>query len=169
LAAALPLGRAPVDTVLGLVDRLAALCITGCVGGMLLVVAAQVFARYVLNSSIGWADEVSRLLFVWAIFLAIPIGIRRGAHIGIELLTARLPGPLQATLGRIMALVAAGIMLLVAGEALVLVIGQWDELMVSIDLSAGWFLVALVAGCGHSALHLLRIALFGADQPEAAP
>ena len=38
-----------------------------------------------LNSSIGWADEMSRLTFVWSIFLGIPLGIRAGAHIGMEL------------------------------------------------------------------------------------
>ena len=50
------------------------------------VVSAQVALRYGFNESIDWADEVGRLAFVWAIFLASPLGVRDGAHIGIDLL-----------------------------------------------------------------------------------
>jgi TRAP-type C4-dicarboxylate transport system permease small subunit len=39
---------------------------------MVAVVSAQVALRYGFNRSIDWADEVGRLAFVWAIFLAIP-------------------------------------------------------------------------------------------------
>ena len=48
---------------------------------MVAVVSAQVFLRYGFNRSIDWADEIGRLAFVWSIFLAIPLGVRNGAHI----------------------------------------------------------------------------------------
>ena len=48
------------------------------------LVSVQVLLRYAFKNSIGWADEVSRLLFVSSIFLAIPLGMKEGAHIGIE-------------------------------------------------------------------------------------
>ena len=48
---------------------------------MVLVVSAQVVIRYVFNDSLDWADEVSRIAFVWTIFLAIPLGIRDGTHV----------------------------------------------------------------------------------------
>lgn len=137
------------------------LVIIGCISGMIAIVATQIVARYGLNSSIGWSDEVSRLLFVWSIFLAIPIGIRRGSHIGVTLLTARLPAEHQCKLTRAMTALASCLTLLVAYQALSIAIAQWDELMVSIDLSASWFLLALAVGCAHATLHLLRIAVFG--------
>jgi TRAP-type C4-dicarboxylate transport system permease small subunit len=141
--------------------------IVGCVGGMIAIVATQIVARYGLNSSIGWSDEVSRLLFVWSIFLAIPIGVRRGSHIGVTLLTARLPADHHGRLRRAMMALASGLTLLVTFQALTIATAQWDELMVSIDLSASWFLLALAVGCGHATLHLWRIALFG--EVEAPP
>jgi TRAP-type C4-dicarboxylate transport system permease small subunit len=58
---------------------------------MIVVVSVQVALRYLLNTSLDWSDEVSRLLFVWGMFLAIPLGIREGAHVGIELLVGHLP------------------------------------------------------------------------------
>ncbi len=88
---------------LAALDVAAAWTIVALVTVMVTVVSAQVFMRYALNSSIGWADEVSRLMFVWSIFLAIPLGIRLGAHIGIEMLTARLPAAAQDVLARAVA------------------------------------------------------------------
>lgn len=122
---------------------------------MVAVVAAQVLLRYGLDSSIGWADEVSRLMFVWSIFLAIPLGIKLGAHIGIEVLTARLPAAARDVLSRIVALAGAALMALVAWQSAVITWEQWDEQMASTDFSAALFILALAVGCTHSALHLL--------------
>ena len=153
--------RRPCIQGLAALDVAAAWMIVGLVAVMVAVVSAQVFMRYALNSSIGWADEVSRLMFVWSIFLAIPLGIRLGAHIGIEMLTARLPAPVQDVLARLIALLGAALMGLVCYEAAVITWDQWDEQMASVDASAAFFILALAIGCGHSALHLLWIVIAG--------
>lgn len=152
--------RQLVDAVLHVLDRLARGVCVVTIGGMVAIVAAQVFARYVLNNSIGWADEISRLLFVWSIFLAIPVAIRTGNHIGIELLTDRLPPGARAILARPVTTIAAALMLLVAWQSFAVALAQWDELMVSVDLSAGLFLLAVGIGGVLSALNLLRDAVF---------
>ena len=41
---------------------------------------------------------------------------------------------------------------------------QWDELMSTVDLSVGWFIVPVGIGALLSALHLVRIAIVGAPQ-----
>jgi TRAP-type C4-dicarboxylate transport system permease small subunit len=152
----------PLARLLRLWDRFAPILIVIVMAAMVAIVAAQVFLRYLLNDSIGWADEVSRLTFVWLIFLAIPLGIKAGVRIGIELLTSRLPASLQDALARSVAAVAAGLMLLVCYESVVISWQQWDELMISVDLSAALFYLAVAAGSAHSALHLIWIVLSGA-------
>ncbi len=154
-------GHSPVDGALEFLDRLARLIVVVAISGMVAIVASQVFARYILNNSISWADEVSRLLFVWSIFMAIPLGIRRQSHIGVTLVTDRLPVQARNLLARPVMATAAALMLLVAWQAFTIARAQWDELMVSIDLSAGYFLLAVGAGCLPSALQLLRIAVYG--------
>ena len=148
-------------TALAALDVAAAWTIVALVTVMVAVVSAQVFMRYALNSSIGWADEISRLMFVWSIFLAIPLGIKLGVHIGIEMFTGRLPARVQDVLARGMALVSAAMMALVCYEAAVIVWDQWDEQMASVTASAAWFIVALAVGGAHSALHLVWIVLTG--------
>ena len=60
-----------------------------------------------------------------------------------------------------MAAVAAALTLLVAWQSFRIAHAQWDELMVSIDLSAGLFLLAVGVGGLLAALHLMRIAVLG--------
>ena len=156
-----PAGLPLTDGALSAIDRAARLVIIVMMTVMVSVVSAQVFARYLLSSSIGWADEISRLTFVWSIFLAIPLGTRARAHIGIELVTSRLPDHARETLARAVALVAALLMVLVAYQSAKITIEQWDELMASIDFSAGWFILPVAIGTVHTALHLIRIMVFG--------
>jgi TRAP-type C4-dicarboxylate transport system permease small subunit len=159
--------RRPLATGLAAIDTVAAWLIAAQVAVMVSVVSAQVALRYLVNSSIGWADEVSRLMFVWSIFLAIPLGVRIGGHIGVEMLTARLPAPVREVLARTVAAAGAALMSLVAWQALVITRDQWDEQMASVNASAALFILALGVGCAHSALHLAWIVLSGPPKARA--
>jgi TRAP-type C4-dicarboxylate transport system permease small subunit len=151
----------PLALALHALDTAAGWTIVAMLATMVLVVSVQVLLRYVLNSSFGFADELSRLVFVWSVFLGIPLGIRMGSHIGMELLSARLPPRLQDILARAMAALAAAMMSLVAWQSALVAVDQWDEAMASMDASAAWFLVAVGVGCAHSALHLAWIVATG--------
>ncbi|MEH0021689.1 MAG: TRAP transporter small permease [Desulfobacter sp.] len=58
---------------------------------MALVVAAQVFCRYVLNHSLFWSEELARLLLVWLTFLGATVAYYHKAHPGVDGLYLRLP------------------------------------------------------------------------------
>lgn len=147
--------------VLDVLDRLVMVALLGAVAVMVAVVATQVALRYGFNRSIDWADEVSRMAFVWSMFLAIPLGVRQGAHIGIDIVVQKLPAPVQALLRRGAAALSAAMMLAIAWAALGVAREQWDELMSTLDWSVGWFIVPVGIGALLSALHLVRIAVFG--------
>jgi len=57
---------------------------------ILMVVA--VFYRYVLNDSIYWSNEVSRILLVFISFLGSSVAYKHKAHIGIDIFIDRLSG-----------------------------------------------------------------------------
>jgi TRAP-type C4-dicarboxylate transport system permease small subunit len=142
-------------------DRSVMVALLAAVAVMVAVVSAQVALRYGFNQSIDWADEVSRLAFVWSMFLAIPLGVRQGAHIGIDVVVLKLPVPLQALLRRAAAVLSAAMMFAVAWAALGVAREQWDEAMSTLDWSVGWFIVPVGIGALLSALHLVRIAVAG--------
>lgn len=60
--------------------------------GMVAVIGAQVFFRYVLNHSLFWSEELGRVLLVQTTFFGAAVAYRAGAHIGMDTLTARLSG-----------------------------------------------------------------------------
>jgi len=141
------------------VDWIVAKTVIVAMIGMVSTVVAQVFMRYALNLSIDWAEEISRLLFVWSVFLAIPLGIRRGAHVGMTLLTDFIPTGPRAGLARLMALMGMGLMAVVGWQAVILTIDQWDEPMSTLDASVGLFMLPVCIGALHGTLHLAAQAL----------
>ena len=58
---------------------------------MCLVGLLQVFNRFVLNRSLSWSEEFQIYCHVWIVFLAIAIAYRRGAHLSMDSLRAKLP------------------------------------------------------------------------------
>lgn len=149
---------------LAVLDNAAVLALLMTVVVMVGVVSTQVVLRYGFNLSLDWADEVSRLCFVWSIFLAVPIGVRQGAHIGIDIIVQKMPGTLQGVLRRGASALSMVMMLAIAWAALGVAREQWDELMSTLDWSVAWFIVPIGLGAALSALHLLRITAFGPPQ-----
>jgi len=68
------------------------------VGAITCLVSLQVFARYVLNDTPPWSEELCRYLFVWASFLGACVAMRRAAHLGVDSLVVRLPPGVRSVL-----------------------------------------------------------------------
>ena len=155
--------------LLGVIDRGAEATVVVVMAIMLVVVSVQVLLRYVFNTSIDWAEDVARLCFVWSIFLAIPLGIKHGAHIAIELLVPHLPGRWQRALFRLVAMLSAVMMAIVVYYAALQVAQQWDEMLPTIALSSGLFMVPVALGGVHSVLHLGVLMVSGVTPKAIAP
>jgi TRAP-type C4-dicarboxylate transport system permease small subunit len=143
--------------ILDALDRLARWVIVAASAAMITIVTLQVVLRYGFNSSIDWSDEISRLLFVWCMFLAIPLGLREGAHVGIELLLTHIPAAVRAQLARACALGGAAIMVVVCWQAVKVAALTWDEMMQSVNLSTNWFMVPVAVAAAHSFLHFIQL------------
>lgn len=104
---------------LGILNRGSLFCakllVIGLLGSLTFIVLLQVFCRYVLNSALGWPEEVAKFLMVWMTLLAAPIAYRTGGHVGITLLPAALGEKARAAL-------LAGIDLCLLGLTLVLTV-----------------------------------------------
>ena len=61
-------------------------------GLMLLLVFAQVITRYLFDYTPSFGEELARYLFVWVVFLSLPLVARYGGHMAIETLTSRVKG-----------------------------------------------------------------------------
>lgn len=57
---------------------------------MAILVAMQVFFRYVLNQSLFWSEELARYMLVWLTFLGTSAAYYRKANPGVDFLYARV-------------------------------------------------------------------------------
>lgn len=55
-------------------------------GAIVVLVAANVVARYALNASLSWGEELVGWVFIWFIWIAVSYVFRRDTHITITLL-----------------------------------------------------------------------------------
>jgi TRAP-type C4-dicarboxylate transport system permease small subunit len=60
---------------------------------LVMVIWFEVFQRYALRLGFTWGEELSRYIMIWAALMAVPVGAYRREHIGLELVSNRLPKP----------------------------------------------------------------------------
>jgi TRAP-type transport system small permease protein len=79
------------DRMMGALARLLEYVIAAALAVMVVLVFGNVVMRYAFNSGITVSEEVSRWLFIWVTFLGGVVALRDGAHLGVDMLVARLP------------------------------------------------------------------------------
>ena len=84
------------NTVKKFLNNIEEFIVVPLVGVMVAVIILQVFFRYVLKQSLSWSEELARYLMVWVTFVGASIGVKRGAHVGVEALVLALPKKAQA-------------------------------------------------------------------------
>ncbi len=119
----------------GLADHIEETLIATLLGLMTAVTFANVVARFVFNSNILWALELTVFAFGWLVLLGASYAVKKHAHLGVDaILNMLAPGP-----RRIMALVSVGCCLVFS---LLMLKGAYDYWAVFADLpptSGRWF------------------------------
>ena len=86
--------RAALERLALLTGRLAWAALWLSAAGLVLmtvVIGWQVFARYVLNDTPHWSEQLSLYLMVWYILLGTAVGVRERFHLGVVLGLEALP------------------------------------------------------------------------------
>jgi len=78
-------------TVFEIMDRSVNWFLATLMAGMVIIISAQVWYRFVLNDPLSWSEEAARYLFVWISFMGAAAGVRYQVHLGIDLLDKLLP------------------------------------------------------------------------------
>jgi TRAP-type C4-dicarboxylate transport system permease small subunit len=125
---------------------------------MVVVTAAGVFFRYVLNAALPWAEEADRYLFIWLSFVGAAITMRLQAHIAVDILV-RSFGPVARDWA---ALLTYGCILVFVGTVF------WaSERVIEVtsitrttatDIPMSWVYLAVPVGCTLIAIEVLRLA-----------
>ena len=100
-------------------DRIEETVIAALLGLMTMVTFANVVARYLFNSNILWALELTVFMFGWLVLLGASYAVKKRAHLGVDALLNMMPQGLR----RGMALFSVTCCLVFA---LMLLKGAWD-------------------------------------------
>lgn len=111
-----------------LLQRIAHICMGACLGVMALAVFVNVVLRYGFGSGIAASEELSRLLFVWMVFIGATVAYPYGEHMAFTSLVARLRSRPLA-----MKAMTVLIRLLVMTAAALVAIGAWQQVVVGLN------------------------------------
>lgn len=113
------MSAAPKDGRRGIIDEIEETAIAVILGLMTAITFINVVARYIFNSNILWALELTVFLFAWLVLLGVSYAVKKTAHLGVDAVTNLLSPELR----RALALVSVACCI---AYSLLLLKGSWD-------------------------------------------
>jgi TRAP-type C4-dicarboxylate transport system permease small subunit len=150
---------AALDRVLDALDAAARWVAMALSTLIILILSAQIFFRYFLNSSIVWSEEVATWCLVWLVFIGGAAIMRRWDHVHIPMLIQKLPLGLRPAVILFAKLATCVAVALIAWYGLQWVLGPVHIRSQTSGISTRWIKLAVPIGAGLMTLFALRCAL----------
>ena len=80
---------------------------------LILIVFSNVIGRYFFNISLAWAEEASRFLFIWAVFLGAVLANEKYEHMNLDIVVKFASGKLRSAVITISQIVALIVLLII--------------------------------------------------------
>lgn len=133
--------------ILDCMDWILQKIIIGTMAFMLFFTFIQVVARYLFESSLVYSEELSRYLFVWTVFLGLPVVAKRGGHMAVTALSGRLKGTAARTMSIAAYLVGIVFMATMIIQGFEMVQRTSQQLSPAMEISMSWVYLAIPIGC----------------------
>ena len=120
---------------------------------MLLLVTAQIIFRFVLEISVSWTEDVSRLMFVYVVYLGASVAFHERAMIVIDTVPSVWPSTNAA-----LTLVASALTFLITAflfyASIPMVASSWNTSLPTVAwISNGWAYLAFTISFGLMLVH----------------
>jgi len=102
-----------------IMDDIEETAIAACLGLMTVITFANVIARYIFNSNLLWALELTVFLFAWLILMGASYGVKKHIHIGVDVVINMVSPPTRKLLAIISVIACLAFSIL-------LLIGSWN-------------------------------------------
>ena len=121
---------------------------------LVLDVFVGVIWRYVLNNSLVWSDELSRLLFAWLTWFGVSVGEAHKEHIKISMLTDRLPFRVQHAVSVVANVLTIVIAVVISYYVIIVSNTMAGSMYVTLKIAYAWGYWSIPVGC---ALYVIRL------------
>ncbi len=138
------------------------LIICGLAGMVTLTFTSTAF-RFFGYGGIFWAEEVTRYISIWVVFLAAGHGVRYGIHLSVDLITAAVPpGPRKALIifSHLMVILFAGLLVYYGTQ---LAISNYAQQSASLRMPMTYVNAAIPVGGVLMIFETLRLLLLSRD------
>lgn len=127
-----------------------------------LVLVAQILSRYLLNSPLGWTEEIARYLLIVLTFLGAAIGFRKGTHISFLYVLNLFPHKIKRIAGTVLSFLGSLFLIFLIYSAINIIpqLQHFELSSINISLSIFyWIVLAALVLCGIGSIqHLLHVA-----------
>ena len=120
-----------------------------------LMITLEVISRYVFSFSISFVNALARMLLVWFFLLGAGVALRRGAHVGFELLLSKMKPGTRRTFVLIGFALAAVFYLEILWSGWFAVVTARAQTEPGLDISLAWIMSAIPIGCGLLLYHTI--------------
>ena len=130
------------DVIYDVCQKLALVFLVAC----MTLLFVQTVLRFTMNISLSWAEELCRYFAIWMTFLGSGIGIRKGIHVGFDILKNKLKGKVQTALLTILNAIVFLFSFVLLSEGLALMKQSANQTSASLGFSMTYVYSALVVG-----------------------
>lgn len=135
---------------------------------LVLILAWQVFGRYVLNASPSWTEPAALTLMSVAALFGAAIAVRLETHFNFPTLVESLPGVLRATFKLVARLISFGFGASLAYYGTFLMLDSWSVPMAGAPMPEGISYIGLAAGGALIAIFAIERLIAGDPEKKDA-
>ncbi len=135
-------------------DKIEEVVSASCLAGMALIIAIQVFQRYVLQSSLDWSEELARYLFIWSVYVGCSYATQKDRHLEVTILR-NVFGPTVAkyvTIAAYICTIGFCLCVTVWGFQMVQFLAGTGQKTPALEVQMYWVFLSVPVGMGLMAL-----------------
>ncbi len=138
-----------------IINRVTEYTIAIMMGVMTIIIALQVFTRYVLSDSLTWTEEIGRYLMIWICFLGSAMALKYGEHISVTFIEERFPPRIRRGVRLAIALTVLAFFALATWVGLLMTLQVSDQQAPVTWISMAWAYSCIPVGCFFMMIHAL--------------
>lgn len=126
--------------------------------GIAALMLAQIFMRRVLGQSLSWSEEVTRVFFIWSVFLSISLTLIRKSAMKLDVVFSLLPKPLRNPVTLLSIIVMLVFFVYMSGAAYRLVMTT-KQSSATLGISMRWIYLSALLGFVLTIIRLVQLAI----------
>ena len=117
------------------------------IGFMLFWVFVQVVTRYCFDYTPSFGEELARYIFVWVVFLCLPIVARSGGHMAVEFVTVRVKGQMLRTITIVADVCTSVFLVIMIKGGMEMVVSMSYQTAPALQIPMSYIYIVIPFGC----------------------